>query len=91
MSAEMDRTREDILHPNTWNDRTVATVSISPWYPVPDGSRVRTVNLICESAFLWEQVRKDKRESWSDATANTEAAVRKMLKTLDSHMHELSL
>jgi hypothetical protein len=91
MSAEISRIREDILDPNSWHEHTVLTVSISPWYRVPDGGRVRTVNMIHGNRIEWEAVRKDKKEPWATASDRTTSVVRKMLKSLDGNLHELVL
>ena len=89
MSAEISRLREDILDPDSWHEHTVLTVSVSPWYRVPNGGRVRTVNMIHGNHVEWEEVRKGKEEAWSKAQDRTTSVVRKMLKSLDTNLHEL--
>lgn len=91
MSAEVSKISEDILDPNSWEERTVLTVSVSPWYRVPDGGRVRTVNMMHGNQVEWEEVRKEKKEPWSKASDRTTMVVRKMLKSLDTNLHELVL
>jgi len=91
MSAEISRVYEDISDPNTWEERTVLTVSVSPWYRVPDGSRVRNVSVTAGNAILWDEVRKDKSEPWSKARTRTEGVVRKMLRSVSGQLQELSL
>jgi hypothetical protein len=89
MSAEISRIREDILDPNSWHEHTVLTVSVSPWYRVPNGGRVRTVNMIHGNHVEWEEVRKDKTEAWSKAKDRTTMVVRRMLKSLDGNLQDL--
>ena len=89
MSAEISRIREDILAPDAWHEYTVLTVSVSPWYRVPDGGRVRTVNMIHGNHVEWEEVRKGKKEAWSKAKDRTTTVVRRMLKSLDPNLSEL--
>jgi hypothetical protein len=89
MSAEISKVRENILDPDSWHEYTMLTVSVSPWYRVPNGERVRTVNMIHGNHVEWEEVRKGKTETWSKAQDRTTSVVRKMLKSLDTNLHEL--
>jgi hypothetical protein len=91
MSAEISRIPEDISHPDAWEERTVITVSVSPWYRIPTGARVRTVNVTSGNTILWDAVRKEQDEPWEKARTRTERSVRKMLRSVSGHLQELSL
>ena len=91
MSAETSKVPEDILDPSAWNEQTVLTVSVSPWYKASDGSRIRMVHLTQQNSVQWDEVRKDPKEPWDSAKAKTTAVIRKMLQAADMDVHGLAI
>ena len=91
MSAEASKIPEDILDPTTWDEQTVLTVSVSPWYKSRDGSRIRMVHLTQQNYVQWDEVRTDPQEPWASAKAKTAAVIRKMLKAADTDLQELAI
>lgn len=91
MSAEVSRLYEDPTSPEAWGERTVATVSVSPWYRLPNGNRLRTVNLTCANSITWERIEKRAAEPWIAARKRTEQTVRKMLRQMTDQIAHLGL